>query len=69
MQVEVCDALEVVREYCDAYTVKARNLTKDHLDMAIEVSLKEQGELLKRLMGLDHITSASIVSHEGDVTV
>lgn len=63
------EILEVVKEYCDVYTVKARNLTKDHLDMAIEVSLEEQGQLVKKLMGLDCVTSASIVSHEGDVTV
>lgn len=37
--------------------------------MAIEVSLKEQGQLHKRLMRLDGITSASIASHGGEVTV
>lgn len=63
------EILEIVKEYCDVYKVKARNLTKDHLDMAIEVSVEEQGKLVKKLMGLENVTSASIVSHEGDVTV
>ena len=63
------EIMEVVEEYCDIYKVKARNLTKNHLDMAIEVNLEEQGQLVKKLMGLECVTSASIVSHEGDVTV
>jgi len=63
------EIMNIVKEYCSIYKVKARNLTKDHLDMAIEVSVKEQGELVKRLMELSQITSASIVSHEGDITV
>ena len=63
------EILDVVKEYCDVYKVKARNLSKAHLDMAIEVSLEEQGQLVKKLMSLESVTSASIVSHEGDVTV
>lgn len=63
------EILEVVKKYCNVYKVKARNLTKDHLDMAIEVNPEEQGKLVKELMGMEHVTSASIVSHEGDVTV
>jgi len=63
------EILEVVKAYCDVYKVKARNLTKNHLDMAIEVALEKQGELVKELMGVENVTSASIVSHEGDVTV
>lgn len=63
------EIMDIVKEFCIAYKVKARNLTKNHLDMAIEVSAKEQGELVKRLIELPDIISASIVSHEGDVTV
>lgn len=63
------EILDIVKEFCSVYKVKARNLTKDHLDMAIEVSVKEQGQLVKKLMELSQVTSASIVSHEGDITV
>lgn len=62
------EIMEIVKKFCDAYKVKARNLTKDHLDMAIEVSVVEEGELVKKLMELPKVTSASIVSHDGDVT-
>ena len=60
--------MEVVGEYCSLYKVKARNLTKDHLDMAIEVKVKGETELVNRLIELENVTSASLVSHNGEVT-
>ena len=62
------DIIQVVEEYCSLYRVKARNLSKDHLDMAIEVKVKEESKLIVDLMGLNDVTSASLLSHEGEVT-
>lgn len=62
------DIIQVVEEYCSLYKVKARNLSKDHLDMAIEVKVKEESKLIVDLMGLKDVTSASLLSHEGEVT-
>ncbi len=61
--------LDIVKEYCRYYTVKSRNLTKDHLDMAIEVSVEKQGELVQRLVDVASVQSASLVEHDGEVTV
>lgn len=63
------EIMEIVKEFCGAYKVKARNLTKDHLDIAVEVSVEEQGQLVRKLMELPNVTAASIVSHDGEVTV
>lgn len=63
------EIMSVVKELCKVYKVKARNLTKDHLDMAIEVAVPNQGELVRKLMEVEQVYSASLVSHEGDVTV
>lgn len=60
--------LEIVEKNCSLHRVKARNLTKDHLDMAIEVRVKTEGELVKELMELDDVLSASLVAHDGEVT-
>lgn len=60
--------MEIVDKYCSLHKVKARNLTVDHLDMPIEVRVKKEGELVSELMHLKHITSASLVSHDGEVT-
>lgn len=60
--------MEIVKKYCSLYKVKARNLTKDHLDMAIEVRVKEEGTLVMELMEMEQVVSASLVSHDGEVT-
>lgn len=60
--------MEIVKKYCSLYKVKARNLTQDHLDMAIEVRVKEEGALVKELMGMENVISASLIAHDGEVT-
>ena len=62
------EILRTVKKYCSLYKVKARNLTKEHLDMAIEVRVKEEGELVNSLVELSDVVSASLVSHDGEVT-
>lgn len=62
------EILNVVKKYCTLYKVKARNLTKDHLDMAIEVRVKEEGELVNSLVEIADVVSASLVAHDGEVT-
>ena len=60
--------MEMVKKYCSLHKVKARNLTQDHLDMAIEVRVKEEGSLVKALMGMENVMSASLIAHDGEVT-
>lgn len=62
------EIMESVGSYCKKVQVKARNLTHEHLDMAIEVNVKEQGEFLGNLMQISGVVSASLVSHTGDTT-
>ncbi|MDE6214069.1 MAG: DUF4956 domain-containing protein [Lachnospiraceae bacterium] len=60
--------IDVVKQHCSMYQVKARNLTKDKLNMAIEVRTDAGGSLVERLMDLESVTSASLVDHDGEVT-
>lgn len=60
--------LEVVTNNCSLHKVKARNLTKDHLDMAIEVKVNDEDRLVRSLMEVENVISASLVSHNGEVT-
>ena len=60
--------MKIVRKYCSLHKVQARNLSKDHLDMAIEVRVKEEAKLVTELMDLEHIVSASLIAHDGEVT-
>ena len=48
--------------------MKARNLTKQKLDMAIEVHTKKGVELLEELMAVETVVSASLLDHDGEVT-
>ncbi len=61
--------MDIVKDCCKVYTVKSRNLTKDHLDIAIEVFVEDQGSLVKRLVDIDSVQSASLVAHDGEVTL
>ena len=60
--------MEIVKKYCSLHKVKARNLTQSSLNMAIEVRVKEEGKLVKELMEVKEVTSASLVAHDGEVT-
>lgn len=60
--------LEIVEKHCGMYQVKARNLTRDKLNMAIEVRTDRGGSLVEELMDLESVTSASLVDHDGEVT-
>lgn len=62
------EIMEIIEKYCSLYKIKARNLTEDHLDMAIEVKVKEEGTLVKELMKVKQVTSASLIAHDGEVT-
>lgn len=60
--------MDIVEKHCRMFQVKARNLTKDKLNMAVEVQTKEGGRLVEELMDVESVTSASLVDHDGEVT-
>lgn len=60
--------MEIVEKRYENSRVKARNLTKDRLNMAIEVRTQEGGKLVEQLMELDSVISASLMDHDGEVT-
>lgn len=62
------EIVEIIKKYCSFHKVKARNLTKDHLDMAIEVRVKGETMLVRELMSLENMVSASLIAHDGEVT-
>lgn len=60
--------MSIVESHCSMYKVKARNLTKDKLDLAVEVKTDKGAALVEQLMDLECVTSASLVDHDGEVT-
>lgn len=60
--------MEIVEKHCGMSKVRARNLTKDRLNMTVEVKTEEGGRLVEELMDLPSVISASLVDHDGEVT-
>ena len=60
--------IEEIKKETKYLKVKSRNMTKDALDLVIEVRTKEGAELIQRIMEIKGVTSASLLSHDGEVT-
>lgn len=60
--------IHVVKKYSRFNKIKSRNLSHGHLDMVIEVRLKEEGACVKEVMQQEGVVSASLLSHDGEVT-
>lgn len=59
---------EVVTNYDKHYRVKSRNMTGNSLDLIIELRTACGDELIEKVMELDGVLSASLLSHDGEVT-
>jgi hypothetical protein len=60
--------LSMVDEFVKHSAVKSRNLTSSTLDLTIECRTDKGGDLIRALMDLEGVTSASLLSHDGEVT-
>jgi uncharacterized membrane protein YhiD involved in acid resistance len=60
--------LSVVGKYTKFSTVKSRNLTKSSLDLIIELRTGEGSALVREVLSVPSVTSASLMSHDGEVT-
>ena len=60
--------LETVKKYSKSCQIKSRNLTPSTLDMVIEIKTEREGELAHSLLELEGVTSASVLSHDGEIT-
>jgi len=63
------EIMQAVESVCQYSRTRARNVSKANLNLAIEVKINDQAELIKRVMMLESVTSASLVEHDGDITV
>ena len=62
------DDLEVTGRYARYFSVKSRNMTGASLDLVLEVRTTEGSALVRDMMKLEHVSSASLLSHDGEVT-
>ena len=60
--------MDAVARYAKYSTVKSRNMTGNTLDLIVELRTAAGSELLKDILQEEGITSASLLSHDGEVT-
>lgn len=60
--------LETVKKYAKYYKVKSRNLSRDRLDMVVELRVKDESGLVSEVAALEGMISASLIAHDGEVT-
>lgn len=59
---------QVVGKYTRFFSVKSRNMTADTLDLVLELRTEKGSDLVRDIMALEGITSASLLAHDGEVT-
>lgn len=60
---------EVVVKYAKTAKVKSRNVSSDSLDMIFDVKTAKEQELLKELMEVPGVYGASLMAHDGEITL
>ena len=60
--------VQVVTTFCKYYRIKSRNMSGSSLDLVIEVRSSNEGELIRAVIDLEQVVSASLISHDGEVT-
>lgn len=59
---------ETVKHYAKWFRLKSKNVTPQSLDMILELEIDEESSLIHELIAMEGILSASIMSHDGEIT-
>ncbi len=60
--------LQTVAKYSQSYKIKSKNLTPTTLDMIVEVKVDAESRLVREVLEIEGVTSASLISHDGEIT-
>lgn len=61
------DILSAVKEAGSSYKIKSKNISKNGMDMILEVKTKKDRELVDRISGMPEIIEVSLLAHDGEV--
>lgn len=61
--------MQVINENCQYSKTKARNISKNCLNLLVEVRVQDQKILINKLMSIESVTNASLVEHNGNIVV
>ena len=62
------EILAAVSGQCSSWKVRARNVGRTNVNLAIEVKTKDPKKLIQSVSDIKDVSSASLVEHDGDVT-
>lgn len=62
------EIISSVERLCRTWKVRARSITRNNVNMAIEVKTDKPEKLVETLCKINNVTSVSLVEHDGDVT-
>ena len=60
--------MEAIKAYAKHPVVKSRNMTRASLDLVVELRTDSGAELVRKVMDIDTVESASLMTHDGEVT-
>ena len=60
---------KVVASHAKRSKVKSRNVSRESLDLIIDIKTSKEQELLKDLMEIDGVFGASLLAHDGEITI
>jgi uncharacterized membrane protein YhiD involved in acid resistance len=60
--------LSIVSKHASHPVVKSRNMTKQSLDLIIELRTADGSNLIRDILNIASVESASLMSHDGEVT-
>jgi uncharacterized membrane protein YhiD involved in acid resistance len=60
--------LSIVSKHASHPVVKSRNMTKQSLDLIIELRTADGSNLIRDILSIASVESASLMSHDGEVT-
>ena len=61
------EIMKAVREFCKYSRTRARNVSKNGLNIAIEVKTNKPSELIDKLIKMDFVTDASLVENDSEI--
>ena len=62
------ELMDTIKSECAYVKIRARNVSKSGMNMAIEVRPKDAKSLIASLMGKPFVTNVSLVDSDGDIT-
>ena len=60
--------MSTVKKYAKHATIKSRNMTKSSLDLIVELRTAEGSKLVREVLEIPSVMSASLLTHDGEVT-